>query len=361
MNRSQIEARLRDWMTSKTDEVGDDAFSEIALALFKWQFDHCAPYARFCAGRSRTPEQVRRWQDIPAVPTGAFKETDLRGFDVADTVKTFRTSGTSVGPRGELHLDTLALYEASLLPSFETAVLAGFDAHQRVPLFILAPSGSDAPDSSLSHMFDVLRRERGTAESACFIERGELAFERLEAAVASTSDAPVICGTAFAFVHWMDARSAAGIHTPLPAGTRLMETGGFKGRARERTQDVLYREIEQAFRVSEDRIINQYGMTELGSQFYDSILATPSRPRHKRVPAWVRVRMIDPLTDEEVPHGAVGMIQILDLANTGSVASVLTADLGRAVASGFEVIGRDPEAEARGCSIALDEMLGDER
>jgi hypothetical protein len=37
---------------------------------------------------------------------------------------------------------------------------------------------------------------------------------------------------------------------------------------------------------------------------------------------------------------------------------VQTADLGRALGDGFEVLGRAPGAEERGCSIAADAMLG---
>ena len=66
----------------------------------------------------------------------------------------------------------------------------------------------------------------------------------------------------------------------------------------------------------------------------------------------------DPDTGEDCREGEPGMIQIHDLANTGSIAVILTADLGRRVADGFEVLGRRPGAEARGCSIAADEMLG---
>jgi hypothetical protein len=69
------------------------------------------------------------------------------------------------------------------------------------------------------------------------------------------------------------------------------------------------------------------------------------------------VRLVSPETGEDVPPGEVGMIAVYDLANTGSVLAVQTADLGRAVGDGFEVIGREPGAEARGCSLALDEML----
>ena len=57
------------------------------------------------------------------------------------------------------------------------------------------------------------------------------------------------------------------------------------------------------------------------------------------------------------------MIVIHDLANTGSVAAIQTADLGRAIRDeagreiGFDVLGREEGAEARGCSIATDIML----
>jgi hypothetical protein len=53
------------------------------------------------------------------------------------------------------------------------------------------------------------------------------------------------------------------------------------------------------------------------------------------------------------------VIVVCDLANTGSVIAVETADLGRLAGDGFEVIGRAPGAEARGCSIAADVMLGE--
>ena len=58
------------------------------------------------------------------------------------------------------------------------------------------------------------------------------------------------------------------------------------------------------------------------------------------------------------------MIVVHDLANTGSVAAIQTADLGRRIAAkdspfgdGFEVLGRAEGAEARGCSIAADAMF----
>ena len=143
----------------------------------------------------------------------------------------------------------------------------------------------------------------------------------------------------------------------LPRGSRVMETGGFKGRSRVLSREALYAEIEKRLGVPPGRIVNQYGMTELGSQFYDSVLRFRGEPRRKLRPPWTRVRIVDPRTGAEASAGERGIITIIDLANTGSVLAVQTADLGRTIEDGFEVLGREPGAEARGCSIAADEML----
>ena len=167
----------------------------------------------------------------------------------------------------------------------------------------------------------------------------------------------LLCATALALVHLLEAMEDAEHRVALPQGSRVMETGGFKGRNRELPRDLLYRRLHLALGVPAERIVNQYGMTELGSQFYDSVLRFPGTPRRKLGPPWARVRLIDPESGDEAPYGEIGVVTILDLANTGSVLAIQSADLGRALGDGFEVLGREPGAEARGCSIAADEML----
>ena len=358
--RAELDRRVRAWMAEPWAE--DEArFASLALELFAFQFERCAPYARFCEGRGRTPRSVRSWREIPAVPTGAFKELTLRSFPAERTCKVFRTSGTSHGRRGALPLDTLEVYEASLLPSFERFVLPDLAAGERASFAMLAPSPGEDGESSLSHMFGTLVERRGSPRSAFFVRGGELVEERLLAALRRAEEggeALVLCGAAFAFVHLLERLAARGERVALPARTRAMETGGFKGRARERGRDALYAELEERLGLPAARIVNQYGMTELGSQFYDTVLREPAAPRRKLGPPWTRVRLLDPATGEDAAPGEVGMLTIVDLANTGSVLAVQTADLGRALADGFEVLGRAPGAEERGCSIAADAMLG---
>jgi len=92
------------------------------------------------------------------------------------------------------------------------------------------------------------------------------------------------------------------------------------------------------------------------------VLSQPGAPRRKVAPPWTRVQVVDPATGAPRKPGEPGLLRIHDLANTGSVAAVETADLGRLrgpePGDGFEVLGRAPGAETRGCSVAADEMLG---
>jgi hypothetical protein len=357
--RAAIERELLAWMRDEPQRDEEVRFERLALELFAFQFEANLPYGRFCAARGATPASVRSWREIPAVPTGAFKELPLRCFPAERSIHVFRTSGTSLARRGELQLDTLELYEASLQPSFERGVLPDLAPGERLPMLVLAASPAEAPDSSLSHMFGVIFERRAAPGSGFFLSKGELAVDALLAALAEAAHSPklLLCGTAFAFVHWLEALEQRGLRLSLPSGTRIMETGGAKGRTRELPREQLHAWLGDRLGVPSERIVNQYGMTELGSQFYDSVLHDPARPRRKLAPAWARVRVVDPESERESSAGTVGALRIVDLANTGSVLAIATADLGLCSGDGFEVLGREAGAEARGCSIAADEML----
>ena len=358
--RAALDARVTAWM--REPWVRDDArFEALARELFAFQFARCPPYRRFCERRGATPATLRSWRQIPAVPTGAFKEFALRSFPAERERHVFRTSGTSSLAHGELHLDTLAVYEASLLPSFRLHMLPDLDERGGcMRMRVLAPPPAEAADSSLTHMFDCALRAFGAPGSGFEVASGALRSRGLLAALreAERSAEPIlVCGAAFAFVHLLDALAQRDERLTLPPGSRAMETGGFKGRARERSKVELYEQIEERLGIAPERIVNQYGMTELGSQFYDSVLRFPGSLRRKLEPPWTRVRIVDPRTGMDAAPGEAGVIVVVDLANTGSVLAVMTADLGRSEADGFEVVGREPGAESRGCSIAIDEML----
>jgi hypothetical protein len=355
VTRAEIEREVLDWIAEGVDAPADDArFETLALELFRLQHARGAAYRRLCAAFGVDPERVRAWKQIPMVPAGAFKEARLAIFPPEATIRTFRTSGSTTEARGALHLDTLALYDASLLATFGAFLCPDVE---RIRFLVLAPSAAEAPDSSLSYMFERAMRDLGTKDSRFFVHAEGWNVDALVVELSALSAPVLLAGTAFAFVHLLDALEARRTTLTLPAGTRVMETGGFKGRSRELTRDELHGAIAKRLGVPRVRIVNQYGMCELGTQFYEASLRTGVASDRKVVPPWVRTRVVDPATLLDVAPGDSGVLVHYDLANTGSVIAVMTSDLGIEVDGGFRVLGRLRGAEARGCSLAADALL----
>jgi hypothetical protein len=353
--REALDRRVLAWIEEGALGEPDEArFDALALELFRHQLEHDAPYRRLCRAFGHTQHSVAHWSEIPAVPTGAFKEARLACFPERSCVQEFRTSGSSTERRGVLHLDTLRLYDASLAASFGAFVCPDLE---RLRFCVLAPSRADAPDSSLSYMFDAAVRRWGTPQSRFWVGADGWDPSVLIEELRALDEPAAVVGTAFAFVHLTDALERLGLALELPEGSRVMETGGFKGRSRTVERELLHASIADRLGVPRARILNQYGMCELGSQFYESSLRDKQPSRTKRVPPWVRTRVVEPESLREVAPGEEGVLVHYDLANTGSVLAVQTSDRGRALPGGFEILGRVPGAEARGCSIAADALL----
>ncbi|HXX48017.1 MAG TPA: long-chain fatty acid--CoA ligase [Myxococcota bacterium] len=354
MTRAEIEREVLAWIAEGVDaKPADDRFDALALALFHLQWERGAAYRRLCAALGRDPRDVRHWRDVPAVPTGAFKEARLAIFPPSATVRTFRTSGSSTSARGALELDDLALYDASLEATFRAFVCP----EEWIRFAVLAPSAADAPDSSLSYMFSRAVARMGAPASRFLVGAHGWDPDAAIAELDSVREPLALVGTAFAFVHLLDRLAERGQTLALPAGTRVMETGGFKGRSRELTRDELHGAIEAKLGVPRARIVNQYGMCELASQFYEPTLRSGAATDVKFIPPWVRTRAVDPATGEDVEPGQRGVLVHWDLANVGSVLAVQTSDLGELAGGGFRVFGRLRGAEARGCSLAADALL----
>jgi hypothetical protein len=345
--------------------LDDTAFNDLALRAFAYQYERNQPFAAYARMRGRTPGEVTDWREIPAVPTAAFKEVRLVSGDAERAEAVFRTSGTTRGEerRGEHYLLDLSLYHDSLLPNFAAHLLPD---GAEMPMISLLPPAAEMADSSLAHMVAVVIDRLGAPGSGSYatvadgIDEAALgaALRRFE----ETGTPVCLLGTSFAFVHWTDALRERDESFQLAPGSRLMDTGGFKGRSREVDADELRETYVELLGIPENHLVNEYGMAEMCSQFYDNVLYDEvrrgvARPRQELSPPWVRTVVVSPETLEPVPSGDVGILRHYDLANLGSVIGVQTEDLGREVEDGFLLLGRTPGAPPRGCSIATDLLL----
>ena len=320
-------------------------FEDVALEVFDYQMKRNAPYRRYCEYRGTT--QVSDWSSIPPLPAGAFKEFELW---TAAPSRVFLTSGTTRGPenRGRHGLPALDLYAAAWEPPFRRHVLPDRD---RMRIMSLIPAEDERPESSLSYMAARILERCGDPGSA--IVMGKKGLDQSALQEAFKHPEPVcILGTSLAMAAVLDTLPGP---IELPVGSRIMDTGGFKGRARETDRDQLLELYEERLGIPRHRVIGEYGMTELCSQFYETNLT--GSPRRFVGPPWVRTRAIDPETLSLLPLGERGLLAHWDLANAWTVFAVLTEDIGIVHEEGFELLGRAPGSDLRGCSLVTEELL----
>ncbi|MFT7579648.1 MAG: hypothetical protein ACI9MR_001314 [Myxococcota bacterium] len=316
-------------------------FDALAARVVAYQAEKLAVYGRLCASRGGVPQ---RWQDAPLVPTELFRDIDL--CSQPHTERVFRTSGTTgqaPGTRGYRRVPDTRLYDAAMTPPFVAHVLAGDPV--RRPWLSLIPPASDLPESSLSHMTSALAAQLAT-EVTWAMRSGGLDLDAARAFLARHDGPVVIMTTSFALVHWLDANPET---IPLAPGSRMMTTGGFKGKSRTVTEAELLDGVLRVHGLGMDSVIPEYGMTELSSQAYGRpLVANPS----------LRLRVVDPLAHTDVEPGETGLVACFDLLNLDNVSAVLTSDLGRLDANGrLTLLGRAPDAIARGCSLTAEAIL----
>jgi hypothetical protein len=375
-------ARLREFiaLTRRLDSTlaieAEESFQELAVDLFPLQFERNAAYRKWCEDRGVNPAKVSSWKEIPAVPASAFKELELTSLPPSERTRVFLSSGTTAQKRSRhFHsAESLAIYEAALLPWFERHFLSDINdlveeqllgPLDKFPFLALTPPPSAAPNSSLVHMFECVRREFGARDSLFAGRGGKGGAWTLDIDAALFAIRKSMCanrplallGTAFNFVHLLDHFAANNMRYRLARGSRVLETGGYKGQSREISRTELHALITRHLGIAPEYIVTEYGMSELSSQAYDRIACSrPQVPKSQgfqvfRFPLWARAQVVSPETGREVAEGETGLLRIFDLANVRSVMAIQTEDLAVRHGDEFELLGRVPQSEARGCSL----------
>ncbi|MCM3791524.1 long-chain fatty acid--CoA ligase [Domibacillus indicus] len=337
------------------DSSEEQDFNELALRLYTYQYQNNLPYQSFCRQKGKTPRMVKSWKDIPAVPITAFKNITLSCIDPEKAEAVFMTSGTTQGVKGKHFHPDLRIYDQSMTLNFKNRFMQGVD---RIRMGILFPTEEEMPNSSLAHYLALAVQEFGTAESHYLLTQQGIDIDRLlnELQRAQETGEPyALLGASYSFVHLLEELTRRGKTFALPPGSRVLDTGGFKNQSKEMELSEFYRLLSAALGIERSACINMYGMTELSTQFYDS--GNETIPSVKSGPHWIRTRVINPLTGEEVPKGEQGVLVHCDLGNFNSVTTILTEDMGMETENGFLLLGRVQGTEAKGCSIAAEEFI----
>ncbi len=389
-DRATLAAEMATWITAWADrgrdglpanEDDEARFDRLALALFARQFEDIPTYRRFCEAQGATPASVGSWREVPRVPVTAMKTAALSTeAAVAAPAACFETSGTTDGRPGRIWLEDTDTYDLSAAATFHAFCAADHflrlrpgaapvDAPAPVRCVSLVAADSGRPRSSLAHMVDHLFTLWDDGEGGTFLGSDGLDLPGLMACLHSAiaEERPTFLFATSTALALMLERWPKDARLVLPAGSRLLDTGGPKARHGTIDRAAQHRDIGALLGLEDDAIVGEFGMTELSSTRYETGVRGRAigdvAPRRAYVgPPWLRTIVVDPATGEPVDDGDVGMLAHIDLASLDSVAFVLTGDLGRIVpvvgaGPAIELAGRVPGSEWRGCGLDVGELI----
>lgn len=365
----QLHERVQRFATG----AAGDTFSGLALDIARFQAESSEGFRRLVRSRGASLQTL---DDIPPVPSDAFRLTRVATYGAELDAVRFFTSGTTGAERGTHAMRRTDTYERLSLAFGRQALLGPLG---KAFVVALAPAPTNPPSSSLGYMMarfmEAFDGEPWAAAEASFSSLANARWLLGESGVnlpglehaarmAQARAAPLLLlGTAFALVRLLD--DLAGGSAPLPPGSVVMQTGGFKGRTREVSMEELRAGVSQGLQVAPERVVGEYGMTELTSQLYEGTVAESALASRQPAaapgiyfePPWLRVTPVDPVSLRPVAAGDVGLARFIDLGNVDSAVSVVTQDLVRRAQGGIQLLGRQPGAPARGCSLAIEALL----
>ena len=181
-------------------------FEELALKIFRFQFENNSVYRSFCDLLYKNPSDINSIKDIPFLPIQFFKSHEVLSSK-SGIEKTFTSSGTTGNVTSKHFVNDINLYEESFRKGFHHF----YGNIEDYVVLALLPSYLERDGSSLIYMVDDLIKKSKHPESGFYLNNlGELAttLNRLEDKKQKTSRR---CGSASIPSHGSTLRDAAAL------------------------------------------------------------------------------------------------------------------------------------------------------
>ncbi len=326
-------------------------------ALTKHHAARCAPYRnvldRVFGGAERL--RIERLEDVPFLPVTLFKTHTLASVPDSEVIKVLTSSGTTGQQPSRIFLDAET---ASVQAAVLVKVAQHFLGKERLPMVILDHPGVVRDRRSYSARGAGILGMAQFGHRPFYALREDMSLEEegLRDYLKWAAGRRVLV-FGFTYMVWqylVQALERAGRTLDFPGGI-LVHSGGWKKLQDAAVDPRAFRErVKVATGV--EQVINFYGMVEqVGGVYFENAI------HHLQAPAYAEVIVRDPVTLQPLPDGEPGLIQVLSCLPTSYPGhSLLTEDLGvirgvdpEGTGMGgrcFEILGRVPKAELRGCS-----------
>lgn len=332
-------------------------------------YENCPPYKKWVNKQGFDPSlPIEDISEIPFLPAALFKHMDLVVGTRDDVVKILASSGISSQIPSRVPIDNLTRTRQM---KALTSVMTDFFGGKRRPFILLdvEPSAAEGNDMNLSARVAGMRGYLMAASQQIYVlDDGENQPRLNETLLQETIQNFKISGTPFSVLGYtymlykyvIQPLYERGICLNFPKNTFLLHFGGWKMLQDQAvTRKILNEQASMVFGIPVKNVRDIYGFTEqLGIIYPDNGTGL------KRTPCFAEVIVRDPLTLKPVPDGGYGLLEfITPLPHSYPGAALLLDDIGRIVTrepspdgkhgTAFEVIGRAPESEVRGCGDTL--------
>jgi phenylacetate-coenzyme A ligase PaaK-like adenylate-forming protein len=316
--------------------VNDNSFDDIALQLFRFQAANNPVYGSFIRNLRIQADKIHTLDSIPFLPISFFKNQVIQtGVWQPETI--FASSGTTGPTTSVHHIRNLRFYQEHAVRCFEHF----FGPVTDYNFLALLPSYLERNNSSLVAMMDFFIKKSGSQHSGFYLHNTDKLLSDLSN-LKKDKKKTILWGVSFALLDLAEKIK------PDLSHCLVFETGGMKGRRAEFIRAELHQILCQGFNIKQ--VYSEYGMTELLSQSY-----TRGSDRFY-CPPWLKIIGRDPADPlQKGLQNETAGINVVDLANTHSVAFIETEDLGKAFSDGsFEVLGRFDNSDVRGCNLLVE-------
>ena len=354
MTRNEIDRAISDAIEYIRNPLHKEKFGTIALGLYDLHRELNPVYKKYDKG------PLTDWREIPLMPISEFKHNDV-GLVMSDRMPfpgvEFHSSGTTQGDKSKHRMYDTEAYRAAIAHGFQNEIT--FTPFPKYRVVLLTPT---LPNSSLYYMmslFSELYDPRGIREQFDGMTEGSRVVTFLDN-LKKEADPILLFGTSLAFYDLMTTINDNALAPfEFPKGSIMIETGGWKGRDIRLTPDQLTARVSDHFKIDLENCIREYSMSEISSQLWSW---GNQNPPIYHAPNWMNVRMVDPLSQTEVPHGESGIISFVDLANVWSCPFILTEDMGHVVSQEnytqkIVLEGRAINAPEKGCSLTYAQAM----
>lgn len=343
----KLDEDILEFINRSQDTKAEYRFNELALREFELQYHTVEAYREYCKKKNAMPGKINSWEEIPAVPSLAFKKFILASFPVVKAEHAYFTSGTT-NPvsKGKIFRDKGAVNLINAANGLLTRKYV-FPDVDRMKILLMTPSPKMAPGIGMAIGLDRVRTEFGTPESTYLITPLGLDVELLLKSLIEserTGEPVALIGSTNGFIYFFKACEKDGIRFKLPPKSRICDGGGYTGQFGECSKEEYFEKCHDILGVEEHFCINVLGMGEISTNFFDNVLNDylngKTGKRYKVIPPWTRTEVVDINNFQRLPKGETGLLKHYDLINRAMVMAVQTDNLGFGTEDGFEIIGK---------------------